>query len=965
MTIQVNTQGSAGKLRNTLLAVAIKAILFSHTAAAQQQSSYTEKQPQQAKDVEVIQVSGIAETYRSAMAVKRGSTTIVDALSSADIGALPDLSVAETLERITGVSGDRFKGNASEISIRGLGPFLGFSTVNGRAISSGSGNRSVAFSQFPSELVNGVVVYKAQTAKLLEGGVSGLIDLQTIKPVDYGKTRFQAELKGNYNPYQAKFSDDNGVGHRESFSFTDNMDTQYGKFGYAIGYAGARTSSPEESYNTSSTLRNCNSDYQLDGGSNCNYSDSNAAAHGGNAVNGDYFFIPNSFYYRQMESKEKRDAVIVAVQWKPSDKVDINIDGQWSERNYWEDRHDLLWDDGRRRITNWSTNEEHALMSYTGESRISSYGEYRVRDEEYKGIGANIEWVVTPNLTLTADAAYSDTYRYQTRTYARYRGNRTYFDFNNSNGKKYPQVTSVYTDLDEPESSAIDWVSEVQDLHYFSADSQARSYRFDISDRINSYKLDADYVFDRGFFTKFSTGLASSTHKHLNYAEDSETLSTASADRAQMLQNTIDNCAMAFPQSDYGDDANSPIASWATFNTQCAYDTLTNGTVLSPDPKAPSSSDVDLIEDVTSIYAMASFYTQLGSIPVDGNIGIRQVETKVTSSGVRSSYSVEYDDNGFVIFHNNDDVLEFNTYKNTYRNLLPSVNLTFELQDDLMLRLAGYSAISRPDMWFFGAARSIGQVNADEEFTTVEDALKNNVSALGNPYLEALESDNLDASLSYYYDDDTMLSAAVYYKRFNAAFEEQSSFEDVVVDGQTYNVEVNGLVTIKDDSSSIKGLELTVLHSFKWLPEPFNGMGIAMNYNYADSSFETPEAGSNITDDVLATIAPANIAGLSKHTFNTQLYWEDETYSARLSYKFRSEYYKPFGPNLAQTNRFVDDTGSYDLSLGYKINKHLKAKLQILNLTNEPYVEQRVAHEAYNRIEYSGARYFLGLKYQF
>lgn len=950
------------KLKNTLLSLSIHAALIAsiNTTMAQE----TEKTEDKAAEVEVIQVSGIAETYRSAIAVKRGSPTIVDALSSTEIGALPDLSVAETLERITGVSGDRFKGNASEISIRGLGPFLGFSTVNGRAISSGSGNRSVAFSQFPSELVNGVVVYKAQTAELLEGGVSGLIDLQTIKPIDYGKRRFQADVKGNYNPYQSKMNDDNGIGHRESFSFTDTMDTDMGKFGYAIGYAGGKTSAPEESYNTSSTLRNCNSDYQLDGGSNCSFSASNAAANDGAPAKGDYFFIPNSFYYRQMESVEDRDAVILALQWQPNDKVDINVDGQWSDREYYEDRHDLLWDDGRRRITNWTTNDEDALMSYTGESRISSYGEYRVRDEEYKGLGANVEWVVTPNLTLTADAAYSDTYRYQTRTYARFRGDRTYFDFVNKDADTFPDITAVYTDIKDPAGSAVDWKNAVTDLRYFSADSEARNYRFDIADTINSYKLDADYVFDKGFFTKLSAGIANSTHKHKNYQEESNNLATPSGERADKLDQLINSCSTSFPQSDFGDDADSPITSWATYDTHCAYNVLVGDTDLTPDPKSPSAGDVNLVEDVTSVYAMASFYTQWGNIPVDGNIGLRHVTTDVTSIGLRSSYSVDYDADGNVIFSGNGDTLEYNTFKNSYSNLLPSINLSLELQDDLLLRLAAYSAISRPDMWFFGAARDIGQVNADEQFKTVEDALANNVSALGNPNLEALESDNFDVALSWYYGDDTMLSAAVYYKKFAASFEAQSNFEDIIVDGQSYNVEVNGLVTITDNSSSIKGIELTALHRFSNLPAPFDGLGVAVNYNYADSSFETPEAGANISDDVLAMIQPANIAGLSKHTFNSQVYWEDDTYSARLSYKYRSEYYKPFGPDLSQTNRFVDDTGSFDLSLGYKISKNLKAKLQVLNLTNEPYVEQRVAHDAYNRIEYSGARYFLGLQYR-
>jgi outer membrane receptor for ferrienterochelin and colicin len=151
-TAQKNSHFSKQKLSLTAAAISAALLLSSTTSLAQESTSAED-------DLEVIQVSGIAESYRNAISQKRNASAIVDALSSSDIGALPDLSVAETLERITGVTGDRFKGNASEISIRGLGPFLGFSTVNGRSISSGSGNRSVAFSLFPSELGNGVVVY--------------------------------------------------------------------------------------------------------------------------------------------------------------------------------------------------------------------------------------------------------------------------------------------------------------------------------------------------------------------------------------------------------------------------------------------------------------------------------------------------------------------------------------------------------------------------------------------------------------------------------------------------------------------------------------------------------------------------------------------------------------------------------------------------------------------------------------
>jgi iron complex outermembrane recepter protein len=441
-------------------------------------------------------------------------------------------------------------------------------------------------------------------------------------------------------------------------------------------------------------------------------------------------------------------------------------------------------------------------------------------------------------------------------------------------------------------------------------------------------------------------------------------MATPSGERASKLAEVVSTCAIDFPQSDYGDDANSPVNSWAVYDTRCAYKALVGSADLSVDPKTPSGGDVRLTEDVTSLYAMAEFSTEWGDIPVDGNFGVRYVQTDVESIGVRTSYTVLTDPNGFISFESNPDTVEFSTLTHDYTNVLPSVNVSLGLRDDLQLRLAAYAGLSRPDMWFFGAGRNIGSVTADEEFTSVQAALDGRVSAVGNPYLEALESNNYDVSLSYYMGADTMLSAALYYKTFSAAFESASDLESVVVDGTSYDVVVQGRPTIIDDNSSIVGYELSALHRFTSLPAPFDGLGVSVNYNYADSNFETPEAAADITADVREQITPSNIAGLSKHNFSSQIYWESDEFSARLSYKFRSEYLKPFGASLAQSNRIVDDTASVDLDLAYEINKNLKVKFQAINLTNEPYVEQRVAHEFYNRIEYSGARYFVGLQYR-
>ncbi|OUU39962.1 MAG: TonB-dependent receptor, partial [Cellvibrionales bacterium TMED49] len=156
-------------------------------------------------EVEEIVVTGaIQQGALKSLEVKRDNTVISDALFGADLGELPDLSIAESLERMPGVTSDRFKGGASEMSVRGLGAFLSYSTFNGREITSGSDGRQVNFGQFPSELVSGTIAYKSQQASMVEGGVSGTIELLGLKPIDYGKRRIQIQGLFGYNDYEAR-----------------------------------------------------------------------------------------------------------------------------------------------------------------------------------------------------------------------------------------------------------------------------------------------------------------------------------------------------------------------------------------------------------------------------------------------------------------------------------------------------------------------------------------------------------------------------------------------------------------------------------------------------------------------------------------------------------------------------------------------------------------------------------------
>jgi iron complex outermembrane receptor protein len=181
--------------------VAVSAMAFAGHAAAQAPSAPPTPQAESAQVDEVV-VSAIRQTMQTSIAVKRDSVAIVDALSSKEIGDLPGQSIGEAIETITGATADRGNYGPTEVSLRGLGSFLSATTFNGREASNGSGDRAVNFGQFPSELFNGIKIYKSQQADLIEGGVAGSIELETKKPLDYGKRLVSGEIKGNYNSYQ-------------------------------------------------------------------------------------------------------------------------------------------------------------------------------------------------------------------------------------------------------------------------------------------------------------------------------------------------------------------------------------------------------------------------------------------------------------------------------------------------------------------------------------------------------------------------------------------------------------------------------------------------------------------------------------------------------------------------------------------------------------------------------------------
>ena len=539
---------------------------------------------QQAPVEDEIIVTGSRQVIQDAIALKRENMQIVDGLSADEIGDIPALSIGEALENITGVASHRENGGATEVSIRGLGPYLSSTVVNGRVATNGSGDRSVNFSQFPSELVNKLAVFKTQNASQIEGGVAGQIQIETVRPLDYGKRRIQFEAKGNVNPDQLNQNDTEAgdLGYRLTGSYTDQFELGGGDIGLSIGVqtsdisqpeAEARQTGPTSNSRPACLITNGNARYiepttggtvtgfsnqpetERRGDDDCDDvnlegfdlsgdrdpSDEELEAFGrGSTVEGfdtsldangiradldtPFIFAPSQRHFRQNDTRDQRDAIFGSVQWAPNDRVDINLDAQWSERIQSEQRNDLTFNGGRRNDTDLNiiqngetvntttldtlvtTPQGGVLRSFTDSSIEIQGGDYQ-RKETYLGAGLNVDYEVSDRLSVAADLAYSKTER-----------NERAFEFriqsNNSPVIEFDQRNSdvpLYT-LHSEEFDVNDPGNYVDRLRVRIDNDLERT------DEVVAGRLDFNYDLGDGFFNNLEGGVRLAQRDYLSLA---------------------------------------------------------------------------------------------------------------------------------------------------------------------------------------------------------------------------------------------------------------------------------------------------------------------------------------------------------------------------------------------------------------------------------------------------------------
>lgn len=1012
-----------GSLRTLLLATTAVSIM-SAPGVAQDASSASDADDTNVLD-EII-VTGTRQTVRSSIDIKRNSTSIVDGLSASDIGDIPALSIGEALETLTSAASHREQGGATEISIRGLGPYLGSTVINGREAANGSGDRSVNFSQFPSELFNKLAIYKTQEASLIEGGVSGQVQLDTLKPLDFGERRVQLDYKLNYNPQNFDIDSDlreRDFGHRITLSYVDQYELNgLGKVGVSFGYQKNVTTNPEQESRTSSAFRDCrnvvtgDADSDDFGVDSLGDPDQNCDSGGGDLVlevdpetgtapdaNTPFLFTSSQRHFRQNITDDDRDSIFAAMQWQPSERWDINVDFQYSDRDFSELRHDLTIDGNS--ILNLGEDGEIVPLSvsalgapsgfttYDGAEVASAFAE---RLEEFIGGGATVAYQVNDRLNVSLDYSYSKTERRENIVQARLRSD--------TDGDSGSEDVFAGIIVEDDVQRFIFRNFDVTDPARFNVGPRVREdlnqYR---NHSVEALRLDVDYDVNNDFITNVMGGVRYSEMEYdaiprvrretdgdpLAVGADGYTASDACQYSSFPESNFLSSVADGTLITNIDDDGNvidsGTGASYVAYDPICLVETILGRAFSIPSPEDVFlGSDVmgtgnnplqitDAEEKTWAGYVQANFETTFGDMPARGNFGVRVVNTKVKSDGYRGTITLDRDDTNVItgLGVDNSNLVSIQD-AHEYTRWLPSANLVLDLKEDVLARFGIFRAMSRPDPSDLGIGRSFSSSIDNENGSTDVSDVVAEVSGFGNPKIDPLMSWNFDAALEWYPDEDTILSGGVYYKSFNGGFRNVGQLETFNIDGE----DLTAVVTtqeLDDTNSEIFGFEVTAAHTFTSLPGALSGLGVKLSYNYADSNFEFEDAsfgaasiidGDGTEIERVGIAAPANIPGLSKHVFAGQMFWGYKDLDVQLVYKYRSEYFQQFISTPGNL-RYIAPTGVVEARASYALTDSVRLSLEAINLFNKPKVQYNPIPTNFAEVNVYGPRIFLGIRAKF
>jgi len=849
--------------------------------------------------IQTVQVTGIRRGIEAAISVKKNSDSIVEAISAEDLGKLPDQSIAESLARLPGVTTQRdVHGNASIISIRGMSGDFSTGLLNGREQVSTGDSRTIEFDQYPGELLSGVVVYKTPDAAVVGQGLSGTVDLRTVRPLDFkGRT-----MAVNYRREKSGLGLDyaKGSGNRFTFSYIDQFANR--TVGVAFGFARLQGTGP------------ANSRFNGWGGTDIDY-------------NGQKVNIPQTGAEGYTETyRQARNGMMGVVEFRPNREFTSTLDLFYSQYDRSTRNVGIqmpLNDGGSTQYDQPSTlvnpviSGGNVMSGSVNNVRPIIRNDNEVWNDRTRSIGWNNKLKLNQDWTASLDLSFNDAKRegVNLETYASTAANNlTTIGFSRGS---LGYTSSV--DLGNPANVVL-----TDPQGWGGADIQAGYVKFPhVYDRLGAVRFDVSRDLPEGLpFSKFSAGVnLSNRSKTRSYQEG-------------LL--SIKGNSSPYATAPVPAGSSSMVAGLTGINV-ISYDPVAAlNSVYNVNAKQhPDIYNKDWVvrEKIDTAFTKLGIDTQAFGIPLRGSAGLQYIHTQQESTAFSVDKIQGTDD-----LHRPTATVTAGT---SYNDVLPSLNLIGDLGNQQALRFSLEKIMARPQLQQMRASGGFGY-----------DASKDMLSGSGgNPTVKPFRAKGADFSYEKYWDSQAYVSAAVFYRKLDSYIintDAPMDFTPYLVGGYvpkspltgaplttgTFNTPMNGT------GGNIKGVELAASLPLKVLTRYLDGFGVVANVAQNASSVAIPNTTDNGTGGNMA------LPGLSKRTANLTVYYEKNGFSARAAETYRGDFIGEVATNTGDRQlTFIEGTKVLDLQFGYEIQtgpmKNLSFLLQMNNMSNSRFKRYR------------------------
>jgi TonB-dependent receptor len=928
----------------TLIAHAVALILAGAAMQAVAQEAPAPAAAAATEELEEIVVTGFRASLAESLDIKRTTASAVDTILAEDIADFPDLNLAESLQRIPGVSIARDAGEGRQITVRGLGPQFTRVRINGmEALSTAGGtdatggtnrSRSFDFNVFASELFNKLSVRKTAAAEVEEGSLGATVDLRAARPFDYNGLTFATTLQGGYNDLSEEFDPRATV--LLSNIFAD------GRLGALLSVAYSKRTLNDDG---SSTVR-----WQKGGGTN-SFTTLAPGYTGPSLAELNAAFRPRIPRYDMYENEQERLGVTASLQWAPTDATSINFDALYSKldgsRTEMFLQAPVFSASGAANIGNVDVREAEIRTGPQGQTALvyGLFDDVDVRSEQrYDELTTDFTQFTLDGshdfgngLTLTALAGMAesqhDNPKQTTLLFDAFDIDGYVYDYRRND--RLPLISYGNLDVENPAS----WKLSQIRLRPQTADNS-----FDTIEGTLAYEFNPEFTLRGGIQFK--------------QYEFETTEQRRSNGTSANLEANIPTSVGAIPLADYSSLArltglgapSGTTLRWLVPNVKRAGGLLNlyDQSIFPMGIEPSLGNNQEVSEDDIGAFLQFDFNVDLAGLPVRGNVGARYVQTDLEASGY--SYVA-----GAPVKI---------TAKNDYDKLLPSINLVADFRDDFLVRLAYSEVMTRPGLGSLAPS------------TTISVSGNNRTVTSGNTNLDPYEADAYDLSFEWYFAEEALLSLAFFYKDIG-------TFVSTARDTRPFTGNPYGLpdelaiaacgtvpgcspaadwvFTVPNNTpgGDLKGFEGSYQQPFSFLDGIWSNFGVILNYTYVDSEVDYLNADGSVA-------IRTDLTGLSQNAYNATLYYEDDRLSARISGAYRDEYLTTVPGRNGSDVEGTADTFNLDFSATWTYSDNLQFTFEALNLTDEfqeQWVDSRM--DLLSFYHHTGTQYYLGLRYKY